>query len=306
MAANINRSNIAKELEPGLNAIYGMEYDRYEREHEGMFEVERSSRAFEEEVRFTGFAGAVNKAEGAAYTFATAREGEVSRYEHETIAYGFAITQEAIEDMLYDSLSKRLTKALARSMSHTKQVKAANVLNNAFSSSYLGGDGVALCSTAHVNPDNSTYANKPTTDVDLSEAALEDALIAISQFTDEVGIPIAVQARRLVVHSQNVFEADRLLGGDKMVRPGTSDRDHNAILNTGMLPGGYMVNHRLTDPDAWFLLTDAPDGLKHFERVAMATKTYVEDNTGNICYVARERYSFGWSEPRGVYASQGA
>jgi len=300
----LNRAQILKELEPGLNAIFGMEYDRYEREHEYLFTTENSRRAFEEEVLFTGFGAAPSKPEGAAVTYDEARESWVSRYNHETIALAFSITEESIEDNLYDTLGSRLSKALARSMAHTKQVKGANILNNAFSGSFLGGDQVALLATNHPMIDGAEQSNKPATDADLSEAALEDALIAISEFLDDRGINIAVQARKLCVPPELVFVAERLLMTPG--RPGTANNDVNAIKQMGMFPDGFSVNHRLTDPDAWFITTDAPNGLKHFERSSLTTKMEGDFETGNVRYKARERYSFGWSEWRGLYGSSGA
>lgn len=300
----LNRTQILKELEPGLNAIFGEEYGRYENEHAVLFDSESSSRAFEEEVLFPGFGGAVVKPEGQAVTYAETGEGWVSRYNHETVALAFAITEEAMEDNLYESLSKRLTKALARSMAHTKQVKAANVYNNAFSASYTGGDGVALLSTAHPLQDGNTAANKPSTDADLSETSLENALIDIAGLVDDKSIPVALQARTLHIPRQLVFVAERLLMSPGRV--GTADNDINAINAMGAMPGGFHVNHRFTDADAWFIRTDSPNAMKMFDRVSMSTKMEGDFETGNVRYKARERYSFGWSDWRGVYGSQGA
>jgi hypothetical protein len=301
----VNRAQIVKELEPGLNAVFGEEYNRYEMEHTYIFDSpEKSNRAFEEEVLFTGFEGAPTKAEGASVTYDEARESYVSRYNMETIALAFALTEESLEDNLYESLSMRLSKSLARSMAHTKQVKAANVLNKGFTGGATqGGDGVALFSTAHPLVDGSTASNKPTTDVDLSEAALEDALIAISNFVDDRGIPIAVQARKLCIPPALIFIAQRIL--QSPYRVDTANNDINAIHSLNMFPGGYGINHRLTDSDAWYIITDAPDGLKHFERVAMKTSMEGDFETGNVRYKARERYVFGWSDWRGAYASEG-
>lgn len=299
----VNRAQLVKELEPGLNAIFGEEYGRYEMEHEYCFDKETSNRAFEEELLFTGFGAAPTKNEGGPITYDEAREGWVARYNHETIALGFAITQEALEDNLYDSLSTRLTKALARSMAHTKQVKAANIFNNGFSSSYTGGDGVSLYNTSHPMIDGATQANKPSTDVDLSEAALEDALITISEWEDDRGIPIAVQAQKLVIPPQLVFVAERLMGSSHRV--GTANNDINALKSMGMFPEGFVVNHRLTDTDAWFIKTDAPNGLKYFERVGMQTAMEGDFETQNVRYSARERYSFGWSDWRGTWGTSG-
>jgi len=301
----VNRAQIVKELEPGLNAVFGEEYNRYEMEHTYIFDSpEKSNRAFEEEVLFTGFEGAPTKAEGASVTYDEARESYVSRYNMETIALAFALTEESLEDNLYESLSMRLSKSLARSMAHTKQVKAANVLNNGFTGGVTqGGDGVALFSTAHPLVDGSSASNKPATDVDLSEAALEDALIAISNFVDDRGIPIAVQARKLCLPPELIFIAQRIL--QSPYRVDTSNNDINAIYSLNMFPGGYGINHRLSDSDAWYIITDAPDGLKHFERVAMKTAMEGDFETGNVRYKARERYVFGWSDWRGAYASEG-
>lgn len=300
----VNRSQILKELEPGLNAIFGQEYDRYENEHAAIFVTESSQRSFEEEVLFTAFAAAPAKAEGAAVSYDDARESYVARYNHKTVALAFRITEEAMEDNLYDTLSSRLTKALARSMAHTKQVEAANIMNNGFTGGqFVGGDGVALFSTVHPMVDGATQGNKPAVDVDLSESALEAALIDISEWDDDRGIPIACQARKLCVAPANVFVAERLLMTDKRV--GTANNDVNAMYNMGMFPEGYGVNHRFTDPDAWFITTDCPDGLKHFERVSMSTAMEGDFETGNVRYKARERYSFGWSDWRGAYGSSG-
>jgi len=302
--AVINRTNELKQLEPGLNAIFGMTYDGYENEAAELFDHETSDRAYEEEVLMTGFAGAADKTEGSAVTYDSATESWVSRYNHTTVALAFAITEEAMEDNLYERLTVRLTKALAKSMAHTKQVKGANVFNNAFSTSYLGGDGVELCDSAHPLVDGGTIGN--VVSVDLSETALEDAFISIAGWTDDRGIPIALQARKLAIPRNLVFVAERLLGGPSDMRFGTANREINAIVSKGMLPGGYTINHRFTDTDAWFLLTDADDGLKQFERVAKQTKFEGDFETGNMRYKCRERYSFGWSDWRRVYGSQGA
>lgn len=298
-----DRSKELKELEPGLNAIFGLEYDRYEAEDKVLFEGENSNRAWEEEVLFTGFGAAPTKAEGQAVSYDDATESYVARYNHETIALAFAITEEAMEDNLYTSISKRLSKALARAMAHTKQLKAANVYNNAFSSSYVGGDNVALLSTAHPLVNNNTVANKPSTDVDLSETALEDAAIAIAKFVDDRNVPIAVQPRSLHIPPDLVFVANRLL--DTVGRVGTSDNDLNAINHMSVFPGGAHVNHRFTDTDAWFIRTDCPDSMKHFTRAALYTKMEGDFETGNVRFKARERYVYGWSDWRGVYGSQG-
>lgn len=301
--AVINRSQALKELEPGLNAIFGQEYDRYEMEHEYLFTEESSIRAFEEDVLYTGFGAAPVKPEGASVSFDEAQEGWVSRYSHETIALAFAITEEAMEDNLYDKLSVRLSKALARSMAHTKQVKAANVINNGYNSSFAGGDGVELYSTAHPLKDGGTATNKPATDVDLSETSLESGLIDISNYVDDRGIPINVMARKLCIPTQLQFVAERILASN--LRVSTADNDLNAIKSMGMLPEGWGVNHRFTDPDAWILITDVPDGLKYFNRIPLETKMEGDFETGNVRYKARERYSFGWSDWRATYGSSG-
>ena len=300
----ISRAQLTKELEPGLNALFGMEYSRYENEHEEIFEAENSDRAFEEEVLISGFGNAPVKREGDGVEFDTAYEGFTARYTHETIALAFALTEEAVEDNLYDRLGARYTKALARSMAHTKQVKAANVLNNAFSSSYTGGDGVSLVNSAHTLAGGGTYSNTPSTQVELNETALEDALITISTFVDDRNLTLALQGMKLIVPPQLQFVADRLL--ETPGRVGTADNDINAIKNMGMIPEGYAVNHFLTDTDAFFILTDCPDGMKHFVRTPISTNMEGDFDTGNVRFKARERYSFGWSNPRGIYGSQGA
>ena len=286
----ISRAQLAKELEPGLNSLFGLSYDEYNREYEEIFSIEDSSRAFEEEVLITGFGSAPTKTEGQGVVFDNASESWSARYTHDTVALAFALTEEAIEDNLYESLSKRYTKALAKSMANTKEVKGADILNNAFSSSFTGGDGKSLIATA-----------------DLNETSLEDALIDISNFTDDRGLIVSVQAEKMIVPSELVFVADRILNSP--LRSGTSDNDVNAIANTGVLPGGYSVNHYLTDPDAFFLLTSVTsqgDGLKMFQRSGMETSMEPDFTTGNIRYKARERYSFGFSDWRGIYGSQGA
>jgi hypothetical protein len=300
----ISRAQLAKELEPGLNALFGMEYSRYENEHAEIFETESSDRAFEEEVLIVGFGNAEVKTEGQGVDYDTASEGFTARYTHETVALAFALTEEAVEDNLYDRLGARYTKALARSMAHTKQVKAANVLNNAFSSSYTGGDGLSLINTAHTLAGGGTWANRATTMSDLNETSLENALIGISTFVDDRNMILALQGSKLIVPPQLQFVADRLL--ETPGRVGTADNDINAVKNMGLLPQGYSVNHFLTDTDAWFVLTDCPDGFKHFERSPISTSMEGDFDTGNVRYKARERYSFGWSNPRCVYGSQGA
>jgi hypothetical protein len=300
----ISRAQILKELEPGLNAIFGTEYNRYENEHAVLFDEETSNRAFEEEVLFPGFGNAGEKFEGAGVAYAETGEGYVSRYTHKTVALAFSLTEEAMEDNLYDKLSTRLTKALARAMASAKQLTAANVYNNAFSGSYTGGDGVALISNAHPLQNGTNGSNRPATYADLSETSLETALIDIAGLTDDKGIPAAIQGRTLHIPRQLVFVAERLMKSPNRV--GTADNDINAINSMGMLPGGYHVNHRFTDTDAWFIRTDAPNGTKMFNRASMNTKMEGDFETGNVRYKARERYSFGWSDWRGVYGNQGA
>ena len=300
----INRAQLVKELEPGLNALFGLEYDRYENEHTEIFDTENSERAFEEEVMLSGFGQAPVKGEGAAVTYDTAQETFTARYSHETVALAFSLTEEAIEDNLYDSLSSRYTKALARSMATTKQVKAANVLNNGFSTPFPGGDGKPLMTTDHPTLSGGDQSNEPSTAADLNETSLENAMIDISQFVDERGIKINVQARKLIIPPQLQFVAERVLKTPGRV--GTSDNDINALSNMGMLPEGYVVNHYLTDTDAFFIKTDAPNGLKHFVRSPMSTGMEGDFETGNVRYKARERYSFGFSDWRGIYGSPGA
>ena len=300
----ISRAQLAKELEPGLNALFGMEYDRYENEHAEIFDTESSDRAFEEEVLIVGFGNASVKQEGQGVQFDSASEGFTARYTHETVALAFALTEEAVEDNLYDRLGARYTKALARSMAHTKQVKAANVLNNAFSSSFTGGDGVSLINTAHPLANGGSLANRATTMSDLNETSLENALISISTFVDDRDMILALRGLKLIVPPQLQFVADRLL--ETPGRVNTADNDINAVRNMGLLPEGYAVNHFLTDTDAWFIKTDCPDGFKHFERTPISTSMEGDFNTGNVRYKARERYSFGFSNPRAVFASQGA
>jgi hypothetical protein len=303
----ISRAQLAKELEPGLNSLFGISYDQYQREYEEIYAMEDSQRAFEEEVLITGFGAAPTKTEGQGVSFDQASEGFTARYTHDTISLAFALTEEAQEDNLYDSLGKRYVRALARSMAHTKEVKGADVLNNAFSSSFTGGDGVSLINTSHPLAGGGTLANRATTMADLNETSLEDNLIDISTFTDDRGLTISVRATKLVVPPQLVFVADRILNSP--ARSGTADNDLNAIKNTGVLPGGYTVNHYLNDPDAYFILTtvtEAGEGLKMFQRTPMETSMEPDFSTGNIRYKARERYSFGFSDPRGIFGSQGA
>jgi len=300
----ISRAQLAKELEPGLNALFGMEYARYDNEHDEIYETESSDRAFEEEVLIVGFGDAKVKTEGQGVSFDNASEGFTARYTHETVALAFALTEEAVEDNLYDRLGARYTKALARSMAHTKQVKAANVLNNAFNSNFAGGDGVELIDDAHPLAGGGTFSNRPSAYSDLNETSLEDALINISTFVDDRNMILALQGTKLIVPPQLQFVADRLL--ETPGRVATADNDINAIRNMGLLPQGYAVNHFLTDTDAWFVLTDCPDGLKHFERSPISTSMEGDFDTGNVRYKARERYSFGFSNPRAVFGSQGA
>jgi|TARA_R100001460_G_scaffold2321_4_gene7658 hypothetical protein len=300
----ISRAQLAKELEPGLNALFGMEYGRYENEHAEIFETESSDRAFEEEVMLTGFGSAPTKNEGGAVNFDDAQESFTSRYTHETIALAFAITEEAIEDNLYDRLASRYTKALARSMAHTKQVKAASVLNNAFNSSFTGGDGKELCATDHPLDGGGTFSNEFSTAADLNETSLEDAMISISGFVDERGLRIALRGMKLVIPPALQFVAERILAST--LRSASADNDINALRSTGMLPNGYTINHFLTDTDAFFIKTDAPNGFKHFERAPIRTAMEGDFDTGNMRFKARERYSFGFSDPRCVFGSPGA
>ena len=300
----ISRSQLLKELLPGLNALFGMEYKRYGEEHKEIYETETSERSFEEEVKLSGFGTAPVKTEGSAISYDNAQEAFTSRYTHETIALGFSITEEAVEDNLYDSLSSRYTKALARSMAYTKQVKAANVLNNAFNSNYKGGDGKSLCASDHPLVSGGVNSNVPGVPADLNETSLEDAVIQIAAWTDERGLLIAAKPKKLVIAPSNMFVATRVL--ETELRVGTADNDLNALKNNGSIPEGYTVNHFLTDPDAWFLITDVPNGLKHFVRTPLATQMEGDFDTGNVRYKARERYSFGWSDALGIFGSQGA
>ena len=300
----ISRSQLAKELEPGLNALFGLEYDKYDKEHLDIFDVESSDRAFEEEVMLAGFGNAETKPEGAGVNYDTAQEAWTARYNHETIALAFAITEEAVEDNLYDKLAGRYTKALARSMNNAKQIKGANVLNNGFSSSYTGGDGKELLATDHPTVTGGDFKNELTTAADLNETSLEQALVDLADMIDERGLKVAVKATKMLIPSELVFVAERLL--QSQLRTGTGDNDINAVRSSGMVPGGYVVNHYLTDADAWFLKTDAPNGLKVFERSPLKTSMEGDFDTGNMRYKARERYSFGWSDPRGIFGSPGA
>ena len=300
----ISRAQLLKELLPGLNALFGVEYATYGEEHKEIYETETSERSFEEETKLSGFSAAPVKNEGSAIAYDNAQEAWTARYNHETIALGFSLTEEAIEDNLYDSLSARYTKALARGMAYTKQIKAANVLNNGFNSSYAGGDGQALFSSAHPLVSGGTNSNIPSTPADLNETSLENAVIQIAQWTDERGLLIAAKPKKLVIPVQLQFVATRLL--ETELRVGTNDNDINAIKNNGSIPGGYTVNHYLTDPNAWFLTTDVPNGMKHFIRTPLANSMDGDFDTGNVRYKSRERYSFGWSDPLGMWGSQGA
>ena len=299
----ISRAQLVKELEPGLNALFGLEYKNYENQHTQIYSVESSDRAFEEEVMESGFGEAPVKTEGAGVSYDQAQEVYTARYTHETIALAFSLTEEAVEDNLYDRLSARYTKALARSMAQTKQIKAAAVLNNAFTTS-IGGDGVALCATNHPTLSGPNLSNTLATAADLSETSLEQSLIDIAAFTDERGFKIAVQGLKLIIPKELMFTADRIM--KSTLRVGTADNDVNAIRNMGMVPQGYVVNNFLTDPDAFFIKTDAPNGMKMFERVSMKTGFEGDFDTGNVRYKARERYSFGFSDPRGLFGSPGA
>ena len=300
----ISRAQLLKELLPGLNALFGMEYARYGEEHKEIFETESSERSFEEETKLSGFSAAPVKAEGAAMAYDNAQEAWTARYNHETIVLGFSLTEEAIEDNLYDSLASRYTKALARAMAYTKQTKAAAVLNNGFSASYTGGDGKSLFATDHPLISGGVNSNEPSTPADLNETSLEAAVIQIAGWTDERGLLIAAKPKKLIVPPSLMFVATRLL--ETELRVGTADNDINAIKNNGSIPEGYAVNHFLTDTDAWFLTTDVPNGLKHFVRTPLAQSMDGDFDTGNVRYKARERYSFGWSDPLGVFGSPGA
>ena len=307
----ISRAQLLKELLPGLNALFGMEYARYGEEHKEIYEIEKSERSFEEETKLAGFGAAPVKNEGAAIAYDNAQEAFTARYTHETIALGFSITEEAVEDNLYDSLSARYTKALARGMAYTKQVKAAAVLNNGFSQNYLGGDGVSLFGVnssgtrvGHPLVGGGQNYNSPTTGVDLNETSLENATIQIAAWTDERGLLIAAKPVKLVIPPSLMFVAKRLL--DTELRVSTADNDINAIKQLGTISGGYTVNHFLTDTNAWFLTTDVPNGMKMFERVALSTSMDGDFDTGNVRYKARERYSFGWSDPLGMWGSSGS
>jgi hypothetical protein len=297
----ISRAQLLKELLPGLNALFGLEYARYGEEHKEIYETETSERSFEEETKLSGFSAAPVKNEGSAIAYDNAQEAWTTRYNHETIALGFSITEEAIEDNLYDSLSARYTKGLARAMAYTKQVKAAAVLNNGFNSSYVGGDGVSLFSPVHPLVNGGTNSNAPSTPADLNETSLENAVIQIAAWTDERGLLIAAKPKKLIVPPPLQFVATRLL--ETKLRVGTNNNDINAIENNGSIPEGYTINHFLTAPNAWFLTTDVPNGLKHFERTPLQNSMDGDFDTGNVRYKSRERYSFGWSDPLGIYGT---
>ena len=300
----ISRAQLLKELLPGLNALFGLSYATYQEEHKEIYETETSERSFEEETKLSGFSAAPVKNEGSAIAYDNGQEAWTARYNHETIAMGFSVTEEAIEDNLYDSLSARYTKALARAMAYTKQVKAAYVLNQAFNTTVTYGDGVSLCNTAHPLISGGTNSNRPTTGADLNETSLENAVIQIAGWTDERGLLIAAKPKKLVVPPSLMFVATRLL--ETELRVGTTDNDINALKNNGSIPQGYCVNHYLTDTNAWFLSTDVPNGLKHFVRMPLDTKMDGDFDTGNVRYKARERYSFGVSDPLGIFGSPGA
>jgi len=302
----ISRAQLLKELLPGLNALFGLEYARYGEEHKEIYETETSERSFEEETKLSGFSAAPVKNEGSAIAYDNAQEAWTARFNHETIALGFSITEEAVEDNLYDSLSARYTKGLARAMAYTKQVKAANVLNNGFTNTaaYYGGDGVPLFSASHPLVNGGVNSNIPSTAADLNETSLEAAVIQIAAWTDERGLLIAAKPRKLIVPPSLQFVATRLL--ETELRVGTNDNDVNALKNNGSIPEGYTINHFLTDTNAWFLTTDVPNGMKHFVRMPMANSMDGDFDTGNVRYKARERYSFGWSDPLGMYGSVGA
>ena len=300
----ISRAQLLKELLPGLNALFGLEYARYGEEHKEIYETETSERSFEEETKLSGFSAAPVKNEGSAIAYDNAQEAWTTRYNHETIALGFSITEEAIEDNLYDSLSARYTKGLARAMAYTKQIKAASVLNNGFSAAYVGGDGQPLFSTAHPLVSGGTNSNTPSTQTDLNETSLEAAVIQIAAWTDERGLLIAAKPKKLIIPPALQFVATRLL--ETSLRVGTNNNDINALKNNGSIPEGYTINHYLTDTSAWFLTTDVPNGLKHFVRTPLQNSMDGDFDTGNVRYKARERYSFGWSDPLGMFASSGS
>jgi hypothetical protein len=300
----ISRAQLLKELLPGLNALFGLEYARYGEEHKEIYETETSERSFEEETKLSGFSAAPVKNEGQAIRYDNGQEAWTARYNHETIALGFSLTEEAIEDNLYDSLSARYTKGLARAMAYTKQVKAAAVINNGFNNGYQGGDGVSLFNTSHPLINGAVNGNTPATAADLNETSLENAVIQIAAWTDERGLLIAAKPKKLIVPPALQFVATRLL--ETELRVGTTDNDINAIKNNGSIPEGYTINHFLTDTNGWYLTTDVPNGMKHFERTPLQNSMDGDFDTGNVRYKSRERYSFGWSDPLGMYGSPGA
>jgi hypothetical protein len=300
----ISRAQLLKELLPGLNALFGLEYARYGEEHKEIYETETSERSFEEETKLSGFSAAPVKNEGQAIAYDNAQEAWTARYNHETIALGFSLTEEAIEDNLYDSLSARYTKGLARAMAYTKQVKAAAVINNGFNQTYVGGDGTSLFSTTHNLVSGGTNSNTPATASDLNETSLEAAVIQIAAWTDERGLLIAAKPKKLIVPPALQFVATRLL--ETELRVGTTDNDINAIKNNGSIPDGYTINHFLTDANGWYLTTDVPNGMKHFVRTPLSNSMDGDFDTGNVRYKSRERYSFGWSDPLGMFGSPGA
>jgi hypothetical protein len=299
----ISRAQLLKELLPGLNALFGLEYKKYGEEHKEIFETETSERSFEEETKLSGFSAAPVKGEGSAIAYDNAQEAWTARYQHETIALGFSITEEAVEDNLYDSLSARYTKGLARAMAYTKQVKAASVLNNAFAGGPVGGDGVVLCSASHPLVSGGVNSNILAS-ADLNETSLEAAVIQIAGWTDERGLLIAAKPVKLIIPPALMFVATRLL--ETELRVSTNNNDINALKNNGSIPGGYCVNHFLTDTNGWFLTTDVPNGLKHFVRTPLANSMDGDFDTGNVRYKSRERYSFGWSDPLGIFGSAGS
>ena len=299
----ISRAQLLKELLPGLNALFGLEYARYGEEHKEIYEQETSERSFEEETKLSGFSAAPVKSEGSAISYDNAQEAWTARYNHETIALGFSLTEEAVEDNLYDSLSARYTKALARAMAYTKQVKSAAILNNGFSAGYIGGDGQSLFSTAHPLVNGGTNSNTSATNADLNETSIEAAVIQIAAWTDERGLLIAAKPKKLVVPPNLMFVATRLL--ETKLRVGTADNDISAIVSNGTIPEGYTVNHFLTNPTSWFMTTDVPNGLKHFVRVPLQNSMDGDFDTGNLRYKSRERYSFGYSDPLGIWGSAG-
>lgn len=300
----MNRQQFAKQLQDGLNTVFGMEYDRFPTQYDKIFTTSSSAKAYEEDVLMVGLGGAIVKPEGSAVSYDAGHEGWVARYQHVTIALAFAITEEAVEDGRYGDIGKKYSSALARSMRYTKEVRAASILNNAFNSSYAGGDGKELCATNHPLADGSTLANELAVAADLSEEALEDAVIAIDNFVDDRGIPIMCKGQRLVIPHSLQFVASRILKSTG--QSGTANNDINALRDSGVFPGGVHTNIYLSDPDAWFIITDCPDGLKHFERRKLKRGMEGDFQTGNMQYKASERYSFGWTDPRGIFASPGA